>query len=439
MPLNTQVGDLLIPAIQSWAGLEVLKNRQIVIYGAGKIGRRVQSALDWFGESVAFFWDLKADIIGSVDGKAVFEPDFQVIPLDNPDDWVVLVTIFSENVAAMVCDKLRQAGYLHVIIERSFFITLLYAECASRRGEGRFHFDLSTCHSCPVISDTRNHCDIFDNYVRANFVKDLAPDREPDLVVPSVGVLVSNRCTLTCLGCNHLRDHYVPNNHVDIDSQQILDDLTRFLAAVDLVNKVVVVGGESLLHPDIERILEGILSLPRIGVVHVITNGTVVPKQKRVLNLLSSERVIVEISGYGDRIPRKFQENVKRFIKRLEEYGVNFHYAQTLQWFDFGGFENRRYLDEELKRVYATCCFISNDIFDGQLFKCSRSAYGTFIGKVPDYPSDYVDIRHTPPSELRFRLVEFFSMDSVKVCQHCNGTSTATIEAGQQVKFVRKK
>lgn len=419
--------------------LSVLDGRRVILYGAGKIGRRVHDALAWFGVPTALFWDLRAATVGAdLAGTPVRTPDFASLPENERKTCAVIVTIFAENVAEQIRADLRRAGYDRVITERGFITRLLHAECASRRAEGRFEFNLETCHICPVISDTRNRCDIFDAHVQAHFVRGLDAGRPPELVVPSAGVLVSNKCTLTCVGCNHLRDHYKAADHMDIPAGQILADLRKFVSAVDMVNKLVLVGGESMLHPEIEAILEGVMALPRVGVVHVITNGTVIPKSERVFELLASPRVIVEISGYGDRIPDKFQRNVGKFLGKLRDKGIHHRYSQTLQWFDFGGFEDRGYDRAEMGRVYDTCCFVSNDIFDGRMFKCSRSAYGTLIGKVPDYPGDYVDIRGLPVPELRRRVAEFLAMKAPNVCRHCNGASTQVIEAGQQVKFVRK-
>lgn len=393
----------------------------------------------WFGLEVAYFWDIRADVVGAeLDRTPVRKPEFAALSTAERNSSVVVVTVFAENVAERIRDELGRAGYPHVIAERAFISRLLHGECTTRGDAGRFEFDLETCHICPVVSDTRNRCDIFDGYVRRNFARGLISDVEPELVVPSVGVLVSNKCTLTCVGCNHLRDHYRPADNVDLPAERILADLEKFLAAVDMVNKLVVVGGESMLHPDIASILEGIMALPKVGVVQVITNGTVIPKDPRIFELLASPRVVVEISGYGEHIPTKFQRNVEAFIGRLEAYGIHHRYTRTLQWFDFGGFGQRGYSEVELKRVFDTCCFISNDIFDGRMYKCSRSAYGTFIGKIPDYPGDYVDIRNLPVPALRERVKTFLAMDRAAVCQHCNGASNVIIVAGRQVKFVRK-
>lgn len=418
----------------------LVSGHRIILYGAGKIGQRLQAALRWFGRPAECFWDRNADILGfECDGTPIQVPDPAAATELERGNCVVLIAIFSENVAEQIRSQLNQAGYTQVVADRRLLNQLLHAECASRQAAGQFSFDLSRCQMCPVVSDARSRCDLFDDHVQRHFVLGLEQVPLLELVVPSMGVLVSNKCTMTCEGCNHLRDHYVSSDNRDIAPGVILNDLEKMLSAVDLVNKLVLVGGESLLHPQIESIVSRIMQLPRVGIIQVITNGTVVPKSRRLFELLASPRVIIEISDYGDHVPVQLRPNLERFVARLEEYGIHYRRIKTLQWFDFGGFEDRGYDAVSIRRVYETCCFVSHDLLDGRLYKCSRSAYGTAIGKVPDYPGDYVDIRGLDRTTLRHRLTEFLALDHVEACRHCNGaSSTHVMEAGKQLIAVQK-
>lgn len=416
------------------------RKQRIILYGAGKIGQRVAAALRWFGHPAAFFWDRCADLLRNErDGMAVLPPDLSAIPFEERADCLVVVTVFSENVAEQIGQELLLAGYANVLSDKAAIGGLLQAECAFRLQAGRFEFRLMRCHICPVVSDVRSRCEIFDRHIRDHFVMGIEARLVPEVVVPSVGVLISNKCTMTCEGCNHLRDHYAPDDHRDLAPDQVIGDLSKLLSAVDLVNKLVLVGGEALLHPRVEEIIDRLLMLPKVGILQVITNGTVVPKSRRVFELLASPRVIVEISDYGDHVPEPLRSNVSRFVEQLENHRVQYRRIRTLQWFDFGGFEDRGYTEEEIRRVYRTCCFLSHDLFDGRLYKCSRSAYGTVIGKVPNYPGDYVDIRSLGRQSLRMRLVEFLSLEYVNACRHCNGASAAlTMEAGRQIVVMKR-
>ncbi len=415
--------------------VDELRGKKIVIYGAGKIGERVCRFFSHFGIPVSFFWDAKAELIREVGTLPVLKPDFQQIPPEDRERYFVIVTVFSENICHMIQDKLLEAGFCNTIMDRKFVDSLIYFKCKMDVYEKKFHFNLTTCFFCPNARGSESRCEIFDDNVKKMLITNkLNLDRKNALVIPSMGVLISTRCDLRCKGCNHLREYYKPSDNFDIETARIFDDLGKVLNAVDFVYTLVIVGGESFLHKDFENIIDRALRLPKVGIVHIITNGTVVPKNERAFELLSSPRVIVEISGYGDKIPKKLQENIKLFIEKMDRFHVNYRYREQMQWFDFGDFEDRGYSREELFRVYSSCICVSNDLFDGKLHKCSRSVFGTYLGKIPDFRSDYVDVRRTSKEDMRMELSEFFGKKYAEACRFCNGTSTATIEAGEQIR-----
>lgn len=414
--------------------IKELKEKKIIIYGAGKIGERVYRFFSHFGIPVSFFWDAKAELIREVENVPVLKPDFQQISPEDRKRYFIIVTVFSENICHMIQNTLLEAGFYNTVIDREFVNSLIYFKCKTDVQEKMFQFNLNTCFFCPYAKGGEQRCEIFNDYVKTNLINGASHrDHKNGLVIPSMGVLISTRCTLNCKGCNHLREYYKPSNNFDIEASRILDDLGSVLDAVKFINTLVIVGGESFLHKDFENIIDQVLRLPKIGIVQIITNGTVVPKNERVFELLSNPRVIVEISGYGKKIPKELQNNIKLFIEKNHKFQVNYRYTEQMQWFDFGEFEERGYSKKELARVYSSCICVSNDLFDGKLHKCSRSAFGTYLGKTLDFPSDYVDVRGTPKEEMGMKLAEFLGKKYAEACRFCNGTSTVTIEAGQQV------
>lgn len=416
--------------------LDALKGKRVVIYGAGKIGERVYRFFLHYGIPVSFFWDAKAELIRDVGNLPVLQPDFQHIPPEERESYVVIVTVFSENVCHMIRDRLLEAGFCNTITDRKFVNSLIYFKCKAEIHEKKFHFELTTCFFCPnAKGNVASHCDIYDDNVKRNLGMDkLSFGHDNALVIPSMGVLISTKCTLKCEGCNHLREHYKPSDNFDIEALQVLDDVSRILDAVDFIHSLVIVGGESFLHRDFKDVIDGFLRLPKTGIIHIITNGTVVPKDESVFETLANPRLVVEISGYGEKIPKRLREKVKVFTAKMDEFHINYLSKEQMQWFDFGGFEDRGYSKEELSRVYSSCICVSNDLFDGKLYKCSRSAFGTYLGKITDYGSDYVDVRRTPKKDMSRKLAEFFGKKYIETCRFCNGTSTSTMEAGKQLK-----
>jgi len=413
---------------------ELLNRKKIIIYGAGKIGKRVYQSLSPFGFKTTLFWDENADIIENLNKTPILKPDFHSIPFKHRNDYVIIITIFAENISYKISSKLSKTGYNNVICDRNIINSLIYQACKISVSNNNFIFDITACHICP-IKDQFEGCDIFDNNVAiklAKGVETFSTDKEK-LIIPKLGILVSNRCNLSCEGCNHLRYMYESKDNIDLTPEEILEDLTKIVEVSDLISKVVIVGGEAFIHPKLYIILKKILELPKIGLVHIITNGTIIPKNSDLFKLISNKRIILEISNYSKNLSKKLQDNMKKFMLELDKYNVNYLCMNTLQWFDFGNFGKRFYSKEQHHNIYKTCCFVSNDLFKGKLFKCSRSAFGTLLGEIPNYTEDYVDIRNCPKEHLRNELINFLKNEYPEVCQHCNGTSTKTIEAGIQL------
>ncbi len=414
-----------------------LQRRPVILYGAGKIAERVHAVSERQGVRVERIWDLNADALQDRIKQVPIEtPNIEAIPVRERERYIVIVTIFAHLVNAQICKDLRDAGFVDTYGDRELLNALLHQDCLSLIEQGDFDFDLGTCHLCPVQKDETDPCGIFETEVARRYAKGVPAGNPEPFVIRSMGILISNKCNLTCVGCNHLRDHYKPSDNVDLETEQVLRDLERITNAVDMIKTVVLVGGEAFLHRRVHTIIEQILELPRIGILHIITNGTVLPKAE-TYQLLRNPRIFVEISGYGSRISNHLQKRRSQFIECLIQSGINHRYVEQLQWTDFGGFEHRGYTEDEIEAIYSSCCFVSNDLFNGRLHKCSRSAYGSFIGKIPDYPTDYVNVRAADGADLRDKLKAFFADTHPRVCLHCNGTSAKTIEAGRQTE--RKK
>lgn len=411
--------------------IDFVKGKKVIIYGAGKIGAKVIQSLREFDIEPLFYWDKNASTLRKAAGLEVKLPDPE--SLENKDEYVVIVTIYAEAVSAQIGRMLSENGFKNIVYKRQDLNSIIYSRCVAKKSKNEFKFDRFTCHICPVSKDNDLPCDIYNKAILENVVKHKNTHEEKPFIMPSMGILVTNFCNLTCVGCNHLRDLYKPSDNKIIPTEVILHDLSKVVDAVDMIEKVVIVGGESFFHKDILNIVKGIMTMPKIGLVQIITNGTMLPKTDEIFEILHSDRVMVEVSAYEGEINSKLQGNVETFISKLEKYNVNYQYQKTLEWFDFGGFEHRNFTKKEHRKVYKTCCFISNDMFDGKIFKCSRSVFGTKLGKIPDYKQDYVDVREFSGRELREKINEFLNFEFPEVCQHCNGTSELRIPAGVQV------
>lgn len=410
---------------------DLLIGKKIIIYGAGRIGRRIFSSLNLRGYKIEFFWDRNAKIDDTIEGVPVFKNDPNSISFKERSKYIIFVTISAKEVSREMAGRLTRWGYT-AIHDREIINSIIYRTCEIAVANGTFVFDLKTCHHCSVPKENNDSsCNIFEGY--------LGRSNTSGLAIAKVGLLVSNRCNLTCKGCNHLIDLKEPGDNLEFTPDELLGDLRRIVEVTDLINRVTVVGGEAFLHPKLYEIIERILELPRIGYVEIITSGTIKPRDPRLWELMANKRIIVQISGYGTEISEALGRNVEYFISELEKHAVSYDYMHSLQWFNFGDFSQRSYSREEHYNVYRTCCSVSNDIFKGKLWKCSRSAVGTHQGRLADYPNDYVDLRKYSGENLRRELNRFLDNEYPSACMQCNGASASVvIPAGVQMVRLRR-
>jgi len=420
-------------------GYTFMKN--VIIYGAGKIGALLYMALSEDPSyKILFVWDKSPETCLRFPNKDVVEKiDIDDISFedigDYPSNITIYVTIFSPAIAKDVERKLKSVGFDDVVSDRSHISRLLYESCQGLLDKKGICPPVSQCFQCPARRDADNPCKAFDS-IYSSYRSSSMDCNDDDLVIDTLGFLLTTKCNLTCVGCNHLRDQFRSSDNVSFNADNILDDLYRIIDAVDFIKTVVVVGGEAMVHPDFATILRDVIDLPKIGFIQLITNGSYPPRDKSVFDLLRSDRVMVEVSGYGDVVGVSNVKKRNLFLQDLASSSVNYRYDETASWTDFGDFHHRELSSDNLKSAYSECCFISNDLFDGKLHKCSRSAYGQFIGKLPHYKNDYVDVRDST-NTLRYRIKEFLKIIP-EACQHCNGTSTKTIPAGVQVVSLKR-
>jgi len=179
---------------------DFLNGKKIIIYGAGKIGKRVYQSLLQFGFKTDFFWDNNAELIENFDKISIIKPEVQSIPLEQRNDYVIIVTIFAENVSHEISNNLSKIGYNNIIYDRKIINSLIYQACKISVSNNNFIFDITTCHICP-IKEQNEGCDILDDYVAKNIAKgtNTFSTTKEKLIIPKLGILVSNRCNLFLL------------------------------------------------------------------------------------------------------------------------------------------------------------------------------------------------------------------------------------------------
>ena len=100
-------------------------------------------------------------------------------------------------------------------------------------------------------------------------------------------------CNLSCKGCNHFSNYFAPGSQLDTDA--LLRDIEVILPRLD-IGRVSVIGGEPLLNPRCEEIVNACRSHTD-SPVYLYTNGLLLLQNEDwIKKVLEDPRVFLRVS-----------------------------------------------------------------------------------------------------------------------------------------------
>ena len=176
-------------------------------------------------------------------------------------------------------------------------------------------------------------------------------------------------CNLSCKGCNHFSNYFAPSSKLDTDA--LLRDIEVILPRLDL-GRVNVIGGEPLLNPRCEEIVNTCISSTK-SLVYLYTNGLLLHKNEdRIRKVLENPRVFLRIS-----IHLKEEEDI---IKKFNhpKVLVTVHHTGQDRWFNSIKKRDNKvypYNHNSITRSYNACSCPNPQLYNGKLWKCPNTAY----------------------------------------------------------------
>lgn len=250
------------------------------------------------------------------------------------------------------------------------------------------------------------------------------------LVLKGTGLTSTLRCTLKCKLCCTFSPYYHPPKHFDYNF--LAETVDRYFKVVDSVGKFTISGGEPFIHEDLDKVITKISEyFNRIGVLEIITNGTVKPSGK-LLDVLEKykDNVSLMIDEYGH-----LSDKVGLISTLLQERGVDFrirNYGPDNPhcggWVDFGDFSLKHGTKKEVEEKFSKCAYPRKlqfcfSIMDGEIHPCTPSRRCMELGIIPKDPDEYVDLFDDSISieEQRQKIRKILYSKSLAACGYCNG------------------
>lgn len=176
-------------------------------------------------------------------------------------------------------------------------------------------------------------------------------------------------CNLSCKGCNHFSNYFAPSSKLDTDA--LLRDIEVILPRLDL-GRVNVIGGEPLLNPRCEEILNTCISSTK-SLVYLYTNGLLLHKNEDwIRKALENPRVFLRISIHLKEV----EDIIKKF--NHPKVLVTVHHTGQDRWFNSIKKRDNKvypYNHNSIARSYNACSCPNPQLYNGKLWKCPNTAY----------------------------------------------------------------
>ena len=236
-------------------------------------------------------------------------------------------------------------------------------------------------------------------------------------------ILVTERCNLNCSHCNMFIPHYENPNHREVDV--IINDIDLFFSKTDYVSILHLVGGEPFLYPNIDGVIQHILSnyIHKIDKFIITTNGTVSLKPT-TNELLKHNNIILSVSDYSDKLD-KLKNKVTRNIENFKFHKIKHYVRNEIEWYDFGDLRIKKNRNtDDLINHFDSCTAPFRGLNDGKFYYChlNTSAVRTKIFPIDD--NDYIKLDSISREDfIKFDL-GYTELGYITFCDNCNGCNT---------------
>ena len=240
---------------------------------------------------------------------------------------------------------------------------------------------------------------------------------------------ITTRCSLRCKHCSNLIPCYKKQKDYDIDI--LTKSIKNFLECINNIVYIRILGGEPFLSNNLYKIIKVLLKSNKIQRIEIVTNGTIIPNDKKLTKLLRNKRIIVCISEYSF-------VNYNKLVEYLSKNNIKYRIDKMKFWVSYGNTKKRNKSKKELIKQYSRCNSICKSLVNGQLHICPRSSHGTDLGIIKNNNNDYLDLldNNTSIIEKKKLLNKLLNKKYIKACDYCDFATknSKKIKVAEQLK-----
>ncbi len=261
-------------------------------------------------------------------------------------------------------------------------------------------------------------------------------------VLSKIDTVITSRCTLKCQNCNMFIGHAMASEDMSLESLKRNFDV--FFKSVDFVYEYTLLGGEPFLHTCLVDIITylGETYGARIGLINIISNGTIVPDEE-VVNILKKYGVTVHISDYTCSVP--YEKKIRMLVKNLTESGINHYVIPNNVWKDVV-YPDMTYSCYNPKRHMILCGHSTHSVNNGKIYWCDPAFAAEYFTGFKGKNDDSLDLESNRKNNsqyeaslnvLRYILGDVNERGYMSFCEKCAGVGSdndRVVKAGVQMK-----
>ena len=233
--------------------------------------------------------------------------------------------------------------------------------------------------------------------------------------------ILNSVCNLKCMHCVQFITNYPVNKRINVPFEEIKKDINVFLSTIDTVGTISAMGGETFMHPDLNKIVKEFSKYKNFGFLSLPTNG-LFPIRPEQLEGIEDDRIIIAFGNYLFIANDRQKDIYKQNIDLVKSYGITLTEGiHQPTWVEPTKLKKLDVDEQYMIRKKQNCPMPPRNlqVRNGKIHVCDMSVAMHSIGSV-DYPSDYLNLREECTiEERRSKLRELIVRPFYYTCGHC--------------------
>ena len=235
-------------------------------------------------------------------------------------------------------------------------------------------------------------------------------------------VPVTDNCNLNCKGCLFASNTTKGQQHVPFE--ELESDAKRMAELFYDVPWIRILGGEPLMHPDINKVLKCYRACFPDSEIDLCTNGLLIPKMgDEFWKCVEENRISIHVSGY-----KPTYNMLDKIDAILSEHGLPYAILKREEFLKYYTKAPDNDMQESFEKCIASGCY---EVYRGRLSSCSgviafekfNEIFGTDYKTIEN--EDWIDIHNT--SLTAWEIKDKLETASF-VCKYCDVSKMESFE-----------